>query len=53
MSNDLIETELEVRRNKYQWFRMTYSSWRGNHQKYKSEIDKSRQGIVLSMWGLT
>ena len=49
MSNDLIETELEVRRNKYheiKWFRMTYSSWRGNHQKYKSEIDKSRQGIV-------
>ena len=49
MSNDLIETELEVRRNKYheiKWFRMTYSSWRGNDQKYKSEIDKSRQGIV-------
>ena len=49
MSNDLMETELEVRRNKeheIKWFRMKYSSWRRNHQKYKSEVDKSRQGVV-------
>ena len=24
---------------------MTHTSWRRNHQKYKSEMDKSRQGV--------
>ena len=27
---------------------MTHSSWRRNHQKYKSKMDKSRQGVVYS-----
>ena len=27
---------------------MTHTSWRRNHQKYKSEMDKSRQGVVDS-----
>ena len=27
---------------------MTHTSWRRNHQKYKSEMDKSRQGVVYS-----
>ena len=27
---------------------MTHTSWRRNHQKYKSEMDKSRHGVVYS-----